>query len=296
MMTMIMMMVMMTMMTTISIKDINRRLCTITRLPRRALSLTPECRSLKNLRWGTHVHRATTQTNYQSFSSNFPSCYIEESLIMFMKVERMTKPELKQVLMEAEELPKVMKQVDEIDIRKMTKETLKEVVEDIMEDHEDDLEDMTKVELKEIVMEAVAMSPAEKPKVLQHVDEDDVGKMTKETLQKVAEEVIENKLESIEEMTKQELKEIVMEVAVEKEELIIVPVAEEDIEQMNLKELKEFVKEASDLAAVEKPKEEVTEEDVAKVGFNNMFYKWQIPQRFAFQSLDSNLFRCPWRS
>ena len=34
---------------------------------------------------------------------------------------------------------------------------------------------------------------------------------------------------------------------------------------MNLKELKEFVKEASDLAAVEKPKEEVTEEDVAKV-------------------------------
>ena len=142
---------------------------------------------------------------------------------------------------------------------------------DIMEDHEDDLEDMTKVELKEIVMEAVALSPAEKPKVLQHVDEDDVGKMTKETLQKVAEEVIKNKLESIEEMTKQELKEIVMEVAVEKEELIIVPVAEEDIEQMNLKELKEFVKEASDLAAVEKPNEEVTEEDVAKVGFNNIF-------------------------
>ena len=59
--------------------------------------------------------------------------------------------------------------------------------------------------------------------------------------------------------------------AVENEELIIVPVAEEDIEQMNLKELKEFVREASDLAAVEKPKEEVTEEDVAKVGFNNMF-------------------------
>ena len=56
-----------------------------------------------------------------------------------------------------------------------------------------------------------------------------------------------------------------MEVAVEKEELIIVPVAEEDIEQMNLKELKEFVKVASDLAAVEKPQAEVTEEDVAKV-------------------------------
>ena len=177
----------------------------------------------------------------------------------------MTEPELKQVLMEAEELPKVMKQVDEVDIRKMTKQTLKEVVEDIMEDHEEDLEEMTKVELKEIVMEAVGMSPAEKPKVLQHVDEDDVGKMTKETLMKVAEEVIENKLESIEEMTKQELKEIVMEVAVEKEELIIVPVAEEDIEQMNLKELKEFVKEASDLAAVEKAQPEVTEEDVAKV-------------------------------
>ena len=177
----------------------------------------------------------------------------------------MTEPELKQVLMEAEELPKVMKQVDEVDIRKMTKQTLKEVVEDIMEDHEEDLEEMTKVELKEIVMEAVGMSPAEKPKVLQHVDEDDVGKMTKETLMKVAEEVIENKLESIEEMTKQELKEIVMEVAVEKEELIIVPVAEEDIQQMNLKELKEFVKEASDLAAVEKAQPEVTEEDVAKV-------------------------------
>jgi len=186
------------------------------------------------------------------------------------QVERMTEPELKQVLMEAEELPKVMKQVDEIDIRQMTKETLKEVVEDIMEDHEEDLEEMTKVELKEIVMEAVAMSPAEKPKVLQHVDEDDVGKMTKETLQKVAEEVIENKLEAIEEMTKQELKEIVMEVAVEKEELIIVPVAEEDIEQMNLKELKEFVKVASDLAAVEKPQPEVTEEDVAKMSMEEL--------------------------
>ena len=58
----------------------------------------------------------------------------------------MTEPELKQVLMEAEELPKVMKQVDMADIRKMTKETLKEVVEDIMEDHEEDLEEMTKVE------------------------------------------------------------------------------------------------------------------------------------------------------
>ena len=54
----------------------------------------------------------------------------------------MTEPELKQVLMEAEELPKVMKQVDMADIRKMTKETLKEVVEDIMEDHEEDLEEM----------------------------------------------------------------------------------------------------------------------------------------------------------
>ena len=206
---------------------------------------------------------------------------------MFMKVERMTKPELKQVLMEAEELPKVMKQVDEIDIRKMTKETLKEVVEDIMEDHEDDLEDMTKVELKEIVMEAVAKSPAEKPKVLQHVDEEDVGKMTKETLQKVAEEVIENKLEAIEEMTKQELKEIVMEVAVEKEELIIVPVAEEDIQQMNLEELKEFVKEASDLAAApEKPKPEVTEEDVAKVNIFSLFSLLN----------PSCLPRCPWRS
>ena len=184
----------------------------------------------------------------------------------------MTEPELKQVLMEAEELPKVMKQVDMADIRKMTKETLKEVVEDIMEDHEEDLEEMTKVELKEIVMEAVAKSPAEKPKVLQHVDEEDVGKMTKETLQKVAEEVIENKLEAIEEMTKQELKEIVMEVAVEKEELIIVPVAEEDIQQMNLEELKEFVKEASDLAAApEKPKPEVTEEDVAKVNIFSLF-------------------------
>ena len=187
----------------------------------------------------------------------------------------MTEPELKQVLMEAEELPKVMKQVDEVDIRKMTKQTLKEVVEDIMEDHEEDLEEMTKVELKEIVMEAVAMNPAEKPKVLQHVDEEDVGKMTKETLMKVAEEVIENKLESIEEMTKQELKEIVMEVAVEKEELIIVPVAEEDIEQMNLKELKEFVKEASDLAVAEKPEPEVTEEDVAKVGLK--FLRFLIP-------------------
>ena len=194
--------------------------------------------------------------------------------IVCKKVERMTEPELKQVLMEAEELPKVMKQVDEIDIRQMTKETLKEVVEDIMEDHEEDLEEMTKVELKEIVMEAVAMSPAEKPKVLQHVDEDDVGKMTKETLQKVAEEVIENKLETIEEMTKQELKEIVMEVAVEKEELIIVPVAEEDIEQMNLKELKEFVKVASDLAAVEKPQPEVTEEDVAKVSLKFSIKKY----------------------
>ena len=184
----------------------------------------------------------------------------------------MTEPELKQLLMEAEELPKVMKQVDMADIRKMTKETLKEVVEDIMEDHEEDLEEMTKVELKEIVMEAVAKSPAEKPKVLQHVDEEDVGKMTKETLQKVAEEVIENKLEAIEEMTKQELKEIVMEVAVEKEELIIVPVAEEDIQQMNLEELKEFVKEASDLAAApEKPKPEVTEEDVAKVNIFSLF-------------------------
>ena len=141
-----------------------------------------------------------------------------------------------------------------------------------MEDHEEDLEEMTKVELKEIVMEAVAKSPAEKPKVLQHVDEEDVSKMTKETLQKVAEEVIENKLEAIEEMTKQELKEIVMEVAVEKEELIIVPVAEEDIQQMNLEELKEFVKEASDLAAApEKPKPEVTEEDVAKVNIFSLF-------------------------
>ena len=188
----------------------------------------------------------------------------------------MTEPELKQVLMEAEELPKVMKQVDEVDIRKMTKQTLKEVVEDIMEDHEEDLEEMTKVELKEIVMEAVAMNPAEKPKVLQHVDEEDVGKMTKETLMKVAEEVIENKLESIEEMTKQELKEIVMEVAVEKEELIIVPVAEEDIEQMNLKELKEFVKEASDLAVAEKPEPEVTEEDVAKVGLKFLTFLFPI--------------------
>ena len=198
----------------------------------------------------------------------------------------MSEPELKQVLMEAEELPKVMKQVDMADIRKMTKETLKEVVEDIMEDHEEDLEEMTKVELKEIVMEAVAKSPAEKPKVLQHVDEEDVGKMTKETLQKVAEEVIENKLEAIEEMTKQELKEIVMEVAVEKEELIIVPVAEEDIQQMNLEELKEFVKEASDLAAApEKPKPEVTEEDVAKVNIFSFF-----------QSLHPLPSRCPWRS
>ena len=68
-----------------------------------------------------------------------------------------------------------------------------------------------------------------------------------------------------EEEEKAEVKEIVMEVAVEKEELIIVPVAEEDIEQMNLKELKEFVKEASDLADAEKPQPEVTEEDVAKV-------------------------------
>ena len=205
----------------------------------------------------------------------------------YLKVERMTEPELKQVLMEAEELPKVMKQVDEVDIRKMTKQTLKEVVEDIMEDHEEDLEEMTKVELKEIVMEAVAMSPAEKPKVLQHVDEEDVGKMTKETLMKVAEEVIENKLESIEDMTKQELKEIVMEVAVEKEELIIVPVAEEDIQQMNLEELKEFVKEASDLAAApEKPKPEVTEEDVVKVNIFSLFSLLN----------PSLLSRCPWRS
>ena len=199
----------------------------------------------------------------------------------------MTEPELKQVLMEAEELPKVMKQVDMADIRKMTKETLKEVVEDIMEDHEEDLEEMTKVELKEIVMEAVAKSPSEKPKVLQHVDEEDVAKMTKETLQKVAEEVIENKLDAIGEMTKQELKEIVMEVAVEKEELIIVPVAEEDIQQMNLEELKEFVKEASDLAAApEKPKPEVTEEDVAKVNIFSLFSLL----------MPSLLSRCPWRS
>jgi hypothetical protein len=183
------------------------------------------------------------------------------------EVEQMDRPELVRLLGAAEQLPKVLKQVDEGDIRKMTKETLKEVVEDILEDHEEDLQEMTKAELKEIVMEAVVKNPADKPKVIKHVDEQDVSKMTKETLREVAEDIIENKIETVPEMTKQELKEIVMEVAVEKEELIVVPVAEEDIQQMNVKELKEFVKEAADLAD-ERPIVEVTENDVAKVRIN----------------------------
>ena len=179
----------------------------------------------------------------------------------------MTMPELKKVIEEAGELPKVMKQVDAAEIRQMTKATLKEVVEDILEDHEDDLKEMTKTELKEVVMDAVITNDIDKPKVLKFVDEEDVSKMTKETLLNVAEEVIENKIELIKDMTKQELKEMVMEVAVEQKELIIVPIAKEDIEEMNLEELKEFVKEASDLAE-EKPVVEVTENDVEQVPNN----------------------------
>ena len=179
----------------------------------------------------------------------------------------MTMPELKKVIEEAGELPKVMKQVDAVEIRQMTKATLKEVVEDILEDHEDDLKEMTKTELKEVVMDAVITNDIDKPKVLKFVDEEDVSKMTKETLLNVAEEVIENKIELIKDMTKQELKEMVMEVAVEQKELIIVPIAKEDIEEMNLEELKEFVKEASDLAE-EKPVVEVTENDVEQVPNN----------------------------
>ena len=58
-------------------------------------------------------------------------------------------------------------------------------------------------------------------------------------------------------------------------------------QQMNLEELKEFVKEASDLAAApEKPKPEVTEEDVAEVNIFSLF-SLLIP---------SCLSRCPWRS
>ena len=179
----------------------------------------------------------------------------------------MTMTELKKVVEEAGELPKVMKQVDAVEISQMTKATLKEVVEDILEDHEEDLKEMTKTELKEVVMDAVIMNNIDKPEMLKFVDQADVSKMTKETLLNVAEEVIENKIELIKDMTKQELKEMVMEVAVEQKELIIVPVVMDDIEKMNLEELKEFVKEASNLAE-EKPVVEVTENDVEQVPIN----------------------------
>ena len=60
----------------------------------------------------------------------------------------------------------------------------------------------TKTERK--MVKQVLMKTQELPKVMKQVDESDISKMTKDMLQKVAEEVIENKLENIEEMTKQE--------------------------------------------------------------------------------------------
>ena len=60
----------------------------------------------------------------------------------------------------------------------------------------------TKTEMK--MVKQVLMKAQELPKVMKQVDESDISKMTKDMLQKVAEEVIENKLENIEEMTKQE--------------------------------------------------------------------------------------------
>jgi len=134
----------------------------------------------------------------------------------------------------------------------MSMEELREFIEDspIEAAKTENINQMSRVELKEFIMENVVEDPKPKP-----VDEEEINSMSMEELREFIEDspIEAAKTENINQMSRVELKEFIMENVVEDPKPK--PVDEEEINSMSMEELREFIEDS--------PIEEAKNENIA---------------------------------